>query len=82
MPNNAHPTDPVQEFEIRFAEVLPLDGREEVILRLQHQTGVHGAVFDPGDLSRLRVRADRTHFSSATLKDFISGLWVGARLEP
>lgn len=69
-----------QIFEIRFAEALPLDGREEVVLRLKHQRGVSSAVFDAADPTLLRVRADPARFSAATLRDFVARLWVGARL--
>lgn len=69
-----------QAFEIRFAQSLPLDGREEVALRLHHQRGVTGAVFDPEDHTRLTVHADPTSFSAVTLRDFIRGLWVGAQV--
>ncbi len=69
-----------QTFEIHFARALPLDAREEVIMRLQHQRGIGSAWFDPADPSQLTVQADPAHFSSATLRDFIRGLWVHARL--
>ena len=69
-----------QAFEIRFAQPLPLDEREEVALRLHHQRGVAGAVFDPSDPTRLTVRADPASFSAVTLRDFIRGLWVGAQV--
>lgn len=69
-----------QSFEIRFVEALPLDGREEVVLRLHHQRGVHSAWFDPEDPKRLLVRADPAHFSALTLQDFVRRLWVGAKL--
>ena len=69
-----------QTFEIRFAQALSLDAREEVVLRLQHQRGISGAVFDPDDPTRLSVHADPACFSAATLRDFIRGLWVGAEL--
>lgn len=67
-------------FEIRFAQVLPLDAREEVVLRLLHQRGISGAVFVSDDPTRLSVHADPTCFSAVTLRDFIRGLWVGAEL--
>ncbi len=66
----------VQKFEIHFARALPLDAREDVIVRLQHQRGIASAWFDPTDPARLTVQADPAHFSSATLRDFIRGLWV------
>ena len=69
-----------QAFAIRFAQPLPLDGREEVVLRLHHQRGVTGAAFDPVDPTRLTVRADPATFSAVTLRDFIRGLWVGAQV--
>ena len=77
---NGAPRSGEQTFEIRFAEPLPLDGREEVALRLHHQRGVFGAVFDPADPTRLTVRADPASFSAMTLRDFIRGLWVSAQV--
>lgn len=89
-PRNGAPTLPDQPAmpatpqwtEIRFAEALSLDAREEVVIRLQHQTGVHSAVFDPNDPTRLRVQFDPGRFSTATLRDFIEGLWLEVRLAP
>lgn len=69
-----------QTFEVRFAEALDLDRREEVVLRLCHQRGVRDAWFDAADATRLLVHADPGRFSAVTLRDFVLGLRLGARI--
>lgn len=80
IPATGHPKGAERIFELHFAQALSLDGREEVVLRLQHQRGVAGAWFDPDVPTRLLVRADPAYFSPLTLKDFVRRLWVGAKV--
>lgn len=67
-------------FELRLAEALDLDRREEIVLRLCHQRGVQDVWFDAEDTTRLLVRADPASFSALTLRDFVHRLGVGARV--